>query len=278
MPSSRWPTRSSRSGCGASPASPRRTPPRSPSAYSSTRATWRRPTPTWSRAGAALGRRGRPAAAGERRPPARRSRAARPTRSTSSPLPSPTPRCATRPGRRGAGCRPRPSPGWVGPTRPSRWWTRRWRSCARGARPRPWDAPCGCAASCAAKTVRRTSARPWTCCPAPGPSWSRPAPSWPSDAHQTSTTPRRCRCSSRPSTPPAGCGAAAVARDAVTALERRGAVAGRACDTPAPLTSRQRRVRELVAAGLDVNEVAQRLFLTPGTVRAVLESTPETAS
>ena len=29
---------------------------------------------------------------------------------------------------------------------------------------------------------------------------------------------------------------------------------------------------ELAAAGLDVNEVAQRLFLTPGTVRAVLES------
>ena len=32
---------------------------------------------------------------------------------------------------------------------------------------------------------------------------------------------------------------------------------------------------DLTAAGHDVNEVAQLLFLTPGTVRAVLESTGE---
>ena len=38
------------------------------------------------------------------------------------------------------------------------------------------------------------------------------------------------------------------------------------------VTSRQRRVIDLAATGLDVHEVAQRLFLTPGTVRAVLES------
>lgn len=41
------------------------------------------------------------------------------------------------------------------------------------------------------------------------------------------------------------------------------------------LTGRQRRVTELVAAGLGVNEVAQRLFLAPGTVRADLASTLE---
>ena len=44
---------------------------------------------------------------------------------------------------------------------------------------------------------------------------------------------------------------------------------------PPRLTSRQRRVSDLAAAGLGVNEVAQRLFLTPGTVRAVLDSTTE---
>ena len=44
---------------------------------------------------------------------------------------------------------------------------------------------------------------------------------------------------------------------------------------PIRLTSRQRRVGELAAAGMGANEVAQRLFLTPGTVRAVLESMPE---
>jgi DNA-binding NarL/FixJ family response regulator len=43
-------------------------------------------------------------------------------------------------------------------------------------------------------------------------------------------------------------------------------------DVPTRVTSRQRRVTDLAEAGLDVNEVAQRLFLTPGTVRAVLES------
>ena len=43
-------------------------------------------------------------------------------------------------------------------------------------------------------------------------------------------------------------------------------------DVPTRITSRERRVTDLVASGLEVNEVAQRLFLTPGTVRAVLES------
>uniref|UniRef100_UPI0035698D9A hypothetical protein n=1 Tax=Nocardioides sp. TaxID=35761 RepID=UPI0035698D9A len=68
------------------------------------------------------------------------------------------------------------------------------------------------------------------------------------------------------------CGARAVAAAAETALAQRGHEATRTEDLPARLTSRQRRVSELAASGLDVNEVAQRLFLTPGTVRSVLES------
>jgi DNA-binding NarL/FixJ family response regulator len=69
------------------------------------------------------------------------------------------------------------------------------------------------------------------------------------------------------------CGARGVAADAARALAHRGRPASSPDDAPARLTSRQRRVAELTAAGLDVNQVAQRLFLTPGTVRAVLEST-----
>ena len=70
------------------------------------------------------------------------------------------------------------------------------------------------------------------------------------------------------------CGARAVVREASEALVRRGRPA-EVDDTPARTTSRQRQVNDLVATGLDVNEVAQRLFLTPGTVRAALESTPD---
>ncbi len=69
------------------------------------------------------------------------------------------------------------------------------------------------------------------------------------------------------------CGARGVADDAVRALSERGHSPADPGGAPAGLTRRQRRVSELAAAGLDVNEVAQRLFLTPGTVRAVLEST-----
>ena len=68
------------------------------------------------------------------------------------------------------------------------------------------------------------------------------------------------------------CGARAVVRDAVSALAQRGESTAEADDVPTRITSRQRRVTDLAATGLDVNEVAQRLFLTPGTVRAVLES------
>ena len=73
------------------------------------------------------------------------------------------------------------------------------------------------------------------------------------------------------------CGARVVARDAAAALAERGHAPEDPGAAPAGLTSRQRRVSDLAAAGLDVNEVAQRLFLTPGTVRAVLESATEGA-
>ena len=71
------------------------------------------------------------------------------------------------------------------------------------------------------------------------------------------------------------CGARTVVRDAVTALAQRGQPPVDPGAAPVGLTGRQRRVADLAAAGLDVNEVAQRLFLTPGTVRAVLDSTRE---
>jgi DNA-binding SARP family transcriptional activator len=69
------------------------------------------------------------------------------------------------------------------------------------------------------------------------------------------------------------CGARSLAREASEELARRGhRPDDSAVDTEARLSSRQRRVLELAADGLDVNEIAQRLFLTPGTVRAVLDS------
>jgi ATP/maltotriose-dependent transcriptional regulator MalT len=68
------------------------------------------------------------------------------------------------------------------------------------------------------------------------------------------------------------CGARAVVRDTTSALGQLGETT-EADDPPTRVTSRQRRVADLAATGLDVNEVAQRLFLTPGTVRAELEST-----
>jgi DNA-binding CsgD family transcriptional regulator len=73
------------------------------------------------------------------------------------------------------------------------------------------------------------------------------------------------------------CGARAVARDAAEALAERGHAPSDPGAAPTGLTGRQRRVSDLAAAGLDVNEVAQRLFLTPGTVRALLDSTTEVA-
>ena len=78
-----------------------------------------------------------------------------------------------------------------------------------------------------------------------------------------SMTARRCRCCRSALDTARGCGARAVVRDAVTALAQRGQSPVEPGDAPTRLTSRQHRVTELVAAGLDVNEVAQRLFLTP---------------
>ncbi|HYO39199.1 MAG TPA: BTAD domain-containing putative transcriptional regulator [Nocardioidaceae bacterium] len=68
------------------------------------------------------------------------------------------------------------------------------------------------------------------------------------------------------------CGARALVRDTESALAERGESCSEAVDVGTRITSRQRRVIELAATGLDVHDVAQRLFLTPGTVRAVLES------
>ena len=64
-------------------------------------------------------------------------------------------------------------------------------------------------------------------------------------------------------------------RDASVTLARRGLRPTEIDDVPTGMPSRRRRVSALAATGLGVNEVAQRLFLTPGTVRAVLESTSD---
>ncbi|MEZ0447378.1 BTAD domain-containing putative transcriptional regulator [Cellulomonas sp. ICMP 17802] len=73
------------------------------------------------------------------------------------------------------------------------------------------------------------------------------------------------------------CGARTVVRDAASALARWGERVPDADGVRTRITSRQRRVLELATTGLDVNEVAQRLFLTPGTVRAVLETAQRSA-
>jgi hypothetical protein len=66
-------------------------------------------------------------------------------------------------------------------------------------------------------------------------------------------------------------GAEAVERRARAALRKRGRDAVLPEDDGRPLSSTERGVLELAAAGLGVREVAQRLFVTPGTVQAVLE-------
>jgi DNA-binding SARP family transcriptional activator len=67
------------------------------------------------------------------------------------------------------------------------------------------------------------------------------------------------------------CGAQRVFADACAALKRRGqAVDEEACDEPTPVSLTVRRILDLAGAGLGVHEVAQRLFLTPGTVREAL--------
>ncbi len=72
----------------------------------------------------------------------------------------------------------------------------------------------------------------------------------------------------------------AAERGAVDLRERaRAALAARGCpeeeghrDLPRRPSATERRILELAAAGAGVREVAQQLFLTPGTVQTVLES------
>ena len=66
-------------------------------------------------------------------------------------------------------------------------------------------------------------------------------------------------------------GTGTLGRLGVAALAERGHHADGLTAPGTALTARERQVLDLTAAGLDVNEVAQRLFLTPGTVRGVLE-------
>ncbi|MFP5372961.1 MAG: BTAD domain-containing putative transcriptional regulator, partial [Actinomycetes bacterium] len=67
-------------------------------------------------------------------------------------------------------------------------------------------------------------------------------------------------------------GASGIQRRARAALARRGCpdVSGR--DAKRGPTSTERRILELAAAGHGIRDIAQQLFLTPGTVQAALES------
>jgi DNA-binding SARP family transcriptional activator len=67
------------------------------------------------------------------------------------------------------------------------------------------------------------------------------------------------------------CGAASVLAQVAEALERQGHDVPELCVEVDGLSTTQRRVRDLATAGLDVREIAQQLFLTPGTVQAVLD-------
>jgi hypothetical protein len=67
------------------------------------------------------------------------------------------------------------------------------------------------------------------------------------------------------------CGAQGLLAEVCAVLRERGqAVEDEARDEPPALSGRVQRIVELAAEGLGVNEVAQRLFLTPGTVRDAL--------
>jgi tetratricopeptide (TPR) repeat protein len=67
-------------------------------------------------------------------------------------------------------------------------------------------------------------------------------------------------------------GAIGIQRRARAALARRGRPDESGRDAQRCPTSTERRIVELAAAGHAVRDVAQQLFLTPGTVQAVLES------
>jgi ATP/maltotriose-dependent transcriptional regulator MalT len=66
-------------------------------------------------------------------------------------------------------------------------------------------------------------------------------------------------------------GAREVLDRACTELRRRGHPVATRDREVRPLSSTERQILDLTAAGLDLREVAQRLFVTPGTVRAVLD-------
>jgi DNA-binding SARP family transcriptional activator/tetratricopeptide (TPR) repeat protein/DNA-binding CsgD family transcriptional regulator len=69
----------------------------------------------------------------------------------------------------------------------------------------------------------------------------------------------------------AACGAEAVLHDALDELRERGRSLDLGCRRRAAVSRTELRVADLAAQGLSEHEVAQRLFLTPGTVHAVLE-------
>ncbi|GAA3163775.1 hypothetical protein GCM10010531_14800 [Blastococcus jejuensis] len=66
-------------------------------------------------------------------------------------------------------------------------------------------------------------------------------------------------------------GAEGIEQRACAALRARGLPVDAHAEGDGRLSSTERQVLELSAAGLGVREVAQRLFMTPGTVQAVLE-------
>lgn len=66
-------------------------------------------------------------------------------------------------------------------------------------------------------------------------------------------------------------GARDIRRHAVAELRRRGQPVDQGDDPPRPLSRTDRQILALIRTGLDAHAVAQRLFVTPGTVRAVLE-------
>jgi DNA-binding NarL/FixJ family response regulator len=67
-------------------------------------------------------------------------------------------------------------------------------------------------------------------------------------------------------------GALGIRQRARAALARRGRSDDSGRDARRHPTSTERRIVALAAAGHDIRAVAQQLFLTPGTVQAVLES------
>jgi DNA-binding SARP family transcriptional activator/tetratricopeptide (TPR) repeat protein len=71
-----------------------------------------------------------------------------------------------------------------------------------------------------------------------------------------------------------GVGARGVRDRAGAALRERGRPID-ACGVERRLSDTERRILDLTAEGRSVREVAQQLFLTPGTVQAVLEASPE---